>query len=240
MPDDAEVLELSPRALKSRLARSTATELKKKFGTDDVDKIAADLKELATYREEKEKKRKAELSDLEREREEHEKTKGRATAAEARAREVSELRVFDKEDRRISKVAGKYIDEDYVDEEMNKFAAHLTKTFTDKELKKLRGAGFEEEAEKYFKGRVEKKPKLAKDYEETRSKEIAQELKDIAAGRTPKKKVTNGADVSGRKKPEPTEDTGGPKTFAPGKKNSMSDKEVRDELKKRNGGRMPY
>ena len=240
IPDDAELLELSKTALKGRLSRHTTAELKKRFGTDDVDSIKKDLDELKTLREEKEENRKKALSELEREKEERVKETARADAAEAKAREASSLRVYDKENRRVEKIAAKYIDEDYTDRELYKFADYLLKTYSEKELGKLRGAGFEAEAEKFFKGRVEKKPKLAKDYETTREAAIRQELKDEAAGKKPKVKVTNGGDTSGRGTPPKTEETSEPKTFAPGKKNSMSDKEAREGLKALNGGRMPY
>jgi hypothetical protein len=240
IPEDADLLELSKSSLKSRLNRHTTSELKKRFGTDDVDKIKKDLDELATLRKEKDDKRKAELSELDREKEEHAKTKSRAEAAEARARESYELREFDKEDRRVTKIATAHVDPDHVDYEMAKFARYLRKTYTDKELLKLEGAAFKKVADDYFTQRVKDKPKIGKDYEAKREAEIRQELKDEAAGKKKKEHVTNGADTKGRAAPSKTEVSAGPKTFAPGKPNSYSKEEVDAELRRIGGGRRPY
>lgn len=223
IPDDADLIEMSPRAMAARLARHSKSELQKRFGTDDPDKITADLKELEELRADKKKADDAKLNEVQLANKKAAEAEGRATAAEAKARQAEETRIYEKQEGRLAKRMGKHIDEDHVDVELTRFARHLTKTY---DAKKLEAMSEDQELkllEDWVKERVEAKPKIARDYEEKREAELRAELK--AAAKLPAGKVTNG----GKGGPPDGEKaaSGEAKTFAPGKPNSYTDKEVK-------------
>lgn len=239
IPKDADLLEMTPRALKGRLERATRAELKERFGTDDVDQIKKDLDELKEFREAKEKKRQSEMSELEKEKELRLKAEKDRDTAQQAAQQAREDREYDKQDRRITRVAAKHIDPDYVEAELTGFAAHLLENFSKKELRKMGDDALAKEAEEFFKKRVETKPKLAKDYEDRRREELKKELKDEASGKTPKKPVDNGGKQTGSQGAA-ARPSGEPKTHAPGKSNSYTKEESDQILRKENGGRLPW
>jgi hypothetical protein len=204
IPDDADLLEMSPRALKSRLDRYSSKQLKDLFGTDDVEAIKKDFGELREHRENKEKERQAQLSEVERERELRIAAEGRERVARNQAREAHEQRVFERDDAKLSGIAGKYIDEDYVDSELGAFARHLLREFSPKQLRKMTDKQRDSVADDFFKGRIEKKPKLAKDFDERKSAELREQIKkeNRAAGKAP---VNNSSGGHGRKPGETAE-----------------------------------
>lgn len=229
VPEDADLIEMSKGALASRLARASSKDLKRRFGTDDPDAIAKDLDELKTFRTEKEAQRVANLSEVEKERDLRTKAEQRATAAEAQAREAHEHRVFEREDRHLVRLSEKVIDADYVDAELARFAKHLNATYERKVLRKMSDAQRDKLLTEFLTERVKAKPKLAADYETKKADEIKEQLKKDAklAGR--KQPVTNGANAGDR--PSDAGEGGDEKTFAPGKKNSMSDDEARRKMR---------
>lgn len=198
IPDDADLIEMSPRAFKSKLSRHTASELKKRFGTDDHEKILGDLKELETLRADKEKARQSQLTKEQQLEEKAQKAETRAQAAETRARQVEEARTYEKEDSRMSRLAAKFLDEDHVDVELTRFAKHLTDNFPRKDLERMKPKEIEAEATRYFEERVKAKPKIGREYEKQRDAQMREDIKAELAGRAPRK-VTNGGTVG---KPE--------------------------------------
>lgn len=189
IPEDAAILEMTPKALSSKVARSTRKQLKELFGTDDQEQIKKILAEHKTLTDKAEADRVAQLTKEQQLEDARKKAESRALAAENRARQVEETRIFEKQDSRISRIAGKIIDEDHVEVELVKFAKHLTETFKPKELDKMSDKQLEKEATTFFNERVKTKPKIARDYEEKKREELKAELK----GEKPKAKVTNGA-----------------------------------------------
>lgn len=214
IPEDEDLLQMSPRALKARLTRASKSQLKEAFGTDDIEAIKKKLAAGEEYEAKKEEDRKATLSKEEKLKEERD-----AALKEARetktALEASKIaNIVEKQDTRMSRIAGNHLDPDYIESELPRLARAVLKAVEDGDKKLLKN----EDAwiENYFKERVAAKPKLGKDFGST------------PEGGTPEPKklpFTNGA---GGSRPTPAGTSGSPKTGAPGKPNSMSDKEIRD------------
>lgn len=227
LPDgDDVVIQMSPKAFKKRLNRLTTKELKAKFGTDDVDAILEERKELVTLRSEKVAREREAMTELERERTLRQEAEAKATASDARARSEAETRVYEREDSKMTRLAGKYIDEDFVDAELDRFAKHLRETHGRSGVKKLTEKQVVSEAKDFFADRVKTKPKLGIDFEQQKSDELKAAAKLEARGKG--KPVTNGAKEgkpSGQAAP-----SGEAKTFAKGKANSYTDKEARAKM----------
>jgi hypothetical protein len=110
IPDDTDaILELSHGALKKRLERHTARELKARYGTDDADDIAARLKEHGELKAAKEADRKAKLDEATRLKEEKQAAEAKAEAAEQRARAVEDERDVDKQDATLREAASSLV-----------------------------------------------------------------------------------------------------------------------------------
>jgi hypothetical protein len=218
LPDDADLFELTPRALKSRLTRHTKKELKDRFGTDDPDEITAKLKRLESLEAEKKAKEDEELSEKEKLKKERDDAVAAKTAAETRAQEVHEQRLVDRQDTRMSKIAEKSgVDPDYFDVEFPKLARWLKKNHKKDELAALP----DKEIAAYWKDRLEKKPKLAKDYDAKSAKEAK-----------PKAPLDNSVRNDERPNANPSGSAGSKRNYAPGKPDSMSRAEAKAEAAK--------
>jgi hypothetical protein len=210
IPDDADLLEMSPRALKSRLERHSKKELRDRFGTDDTDDIKAKLDKLSEFEAKAEKDRLAQLSEVEQWKERAAKAERERDEAFTRARDAQEARIVDREDTRITGLAAKYLDPDYIEESLYKLARYLRDEVDASDLKKNANGVIED----WFKKLVEKKPKLGKDFG--------------AAGPPPKPvPLTNGTEPARPGQGGQPSGTALDKTAAPGKANSMTEAELR-------------
>jgi hypothetical protein len=99
IPEDADLLQLSKTALNKRLARHTKKELRERFGTDDFDKIKADLDELTTLRADNEKRRRAEMTELEKAKEDAAAAKAEKAEAEKKYQQAIDSQAFAEYDR---------------------------------------------------------------------------------------------------------------------------------------------
>lgn len=214
LPDDADLFELTPRALKSRLTRHTKKEIKAIFGTDDVDEIMAKQKRLEALEQAEKKREEETLSATQKLEKERDTEKARADAAEIKARDMAEQRVFDKQENRLTRIADKFLDSDYIEDNLPKLAKWLKRNFTKVELKTLK----DKDIQPFFENLIEKKPKLAKDYDPEKAKP-----KKVPADNSVKNNERPAAKGSGE---------GAEKTFAPGKPNSMSREEARAAMRK--------
>lgn len=232
LPEDADLIEMSPKAFKSRVARASTAELKRRFGTDDLDEIEKEREELKTLRADKETRRLSELTEVEKERERANVAERRAEAAEHQAREAHHQREYERDDRVLTRTAEKLVDPDYIDAELLRFAKHLTTTYDKKTLKAMDAKKMSVLATEFLEERIKAKPKLAKDYETAKAAEIEAQLKKDAKDRMRgKAPVTNGSKTNDRPVDDDTGVEG--KTFAPGKPNSMSDAEARKQMRDR-------
>jgi hypothetical protein len=222
IPDDADLLEMSPTALKQRLNRATKKELKAQFGTDDIDQIKKDLAEVKSLREEKEKARREKLDKEARMSEDLKKAKADARAAKAEARSVKMERVIDEEERSIVALAEKHLKPKYVKYVLPELRKFLLSEYSPKELEDISGAKREKLLDKFFADFAEKEdPSWAKDHDPAKAAAEAKEAKP---------KINSGADARNRPSPASSNDTA--KTFAPGKANSMTRGEARAEARR--------
>ncbi len=211
IPDNADLIELSSKALKGRLTRHTNKELKARFGTDDFDEIKLKLSRLDELESKEEERRRAALDEATRLQEDVAKANARAEAAELRVKQSQETRMVDKEETRIIKLGANHMDPDEIEDQLPKLARYLKKTFSEKQLAKLKDSDIEE----WFQKRVEEKPKLGKNYGVVTAP--PEEKKPE------KKPLSNGLKNEERPTQAKTEE----KTFAPGRANSMTSAEAK-------------
>lgn len=109
LPEDTELYQMSKKALESRLARHTKRQLRERFGTDDLEAIAKDLKDVKVLREEKEERRKEQLTKEQRLEEERQSAIKERDEANARAQKLED-------ERDVSDVGGRYaaLAEDFI------------------------------------------------------------------------------------------------------------------------------
>lgn len=217
VPDDAELIELSPSALKKRIARASTTEQKALFarlGVDNADQLEKKVAKWQKLETEAEERARAEMSERERLETDLRKEQGLRAAAEQSVRAARIERVVDKEESRLTRMAERFVDPDYVDVVLPKLAKHLKSEYTDDQLKALK----DKDLEKWFKEEIERRPKLARD-----------------GGEEPRKVVplSNGARPADRPSATQTQSgAGSAKTFKPGQANSMSTHEAKAEAAK--------
>jgi hypothetical protein len=212
IPEDADLLQLSRPALKSRLTRHTKSELRERFGTDDFDDIKKKLDRAAELEAAETERSRAAMTERERLEADLKKETQRANDAERRYLKSVEDRVVDKEEQRIIKLAEEYIDPDYVDVLLPKLAKHLKENFSDDELKKLKN----KDISTWFQQHIEKNPKLAKDFKP--EKKIV------------KQPLNNGARTEGKSGKE--SGTSQQRSFSPNAPNAMSPQEAKKEAAK--------
>jgi hypothetical protein len=196
VPAEGELFQLSRGALKSRLERYSRRQLRERFGTDDPDAIKVKLDRAAELERQEDERKRAAMSEQDRLKADLAAAELRNQETEARLREVTDQRTYDAAETRLSRIAERFIDPDYVDPELTAYAKHLRTAYSKEDLAKLSDA----DIEKYFKERVEKKPKLAKDF-------------GVAPPKPPVAPLNNG--VTTNDKPPPAPPPNG-KKFAPG------------------------
>lgn len=125
VPDDAALLQLSPKALAARLNRHTKRELMTRFGSDDPVKIKADLDELNTFRTQRDEQRRATLSEIERAKEDATKEKARADDAEAKLQKQIDQSAYGEYDRTAEKVLAQYVDPEALELAVGKLKKHV-------------------------------------------------------------------------------------------------------------------
>lgn len=180
--DEKAPYQLTGAALKKRLQRFSKRTLKEHFGTTDPEEIKGKLKKLDKLEADAEEARKAKLSDEEKTKEELARERARAEKAEMRSRELEDQHTVTTQERRITSVAAKHIDDDLVDDALERFAKHVMKELSPKEASKLTDTDIEQ----WFAELAEKKPKFA------RGGAPAPETKVEAKSETKKAPLTNG------------------------------------------------
>lgn len=171
--DEKAPYQLTGAALKKRLQRFSKRTLKEHFGTTDPDEIKGKLKKLEKLESDAEEARKAKLSEEEKTKEELAKERARAEKAEMRARELEDQHTVATQERRIGGFASKFIDDDLVDDALERFAKYVMKELTPKEASRLTDG----DIEKWFEDLAEKKPKFAKTRPEAKREEPKVEAK---------------------------------------------------------------
>lgn len=165
LPEDADLLELSPRALASRIARATKKELKERFGTDDPDEIKAKLARADELEAKEEERKLAEMTEKERLEAELAKERERASAAETKYAKAEEARVVETTTKKVIDIALKFVDADYAEDALAALKRDMRANWDDSELENETKAY--KKMETFFKEYIEKKPKMAKDFQVT-------------------------------------------------------------------------
>lgn len=212
IPDDTELVSMSKTALAKRLDRHTKKELRERFGTDDQEKIKADLAELADLRAKRDEKRRAEMSENDKLKEDLAKERKAREDAEAKAQKTVDAQTFAEYDTTAKEVFGDKIAPKHVKRAMRELKEHimgLDESETPSDPKKAKKV-----FDKWTKEWLAENPEFAKQVEE------------------PKKIPLNtGANP---KRPEKGESNLAHKTAKPGQVNSMSRAEY-NEFKRSRG-----
>lgn len=211
VPDTADLLELSAKALNGRLARHTKKQLRDQFGTDDFGEIKAKLDRLSELESKEEERRRADLSEKEKLAEDLRLANDRAESADRKYQDAVEQRMVDQEDSRIKDIAGEFVKMKHYKHVSRDLAEHLLSEYSEKALAKVTDA----QIRKWFASYLEDNPEFAK-------AEAA-----AAAAAPAKAMMNNGADP---KRPDAAATSGqaGVKTAKPGQPNSMTKKEISD------------
>ncbi len=214
IPEDEDLLQMSPRALKARLSRASKSALKEAFGTDDIEKIKAKIAAGDEYETKKEADRKAALTKEEKLKEERDLAIKEARETKSTLDRERTERIVDKQDGRITRIAEQHLKAKHVSKFLPELAKDILKAAAegDKKLAKNEEAWIEA----WFVKQVEEEPEFGKDF--GKAPEGAPEIKKLP--------FSNG--VRNESRPSQDRNSGSPKTAAPGKPNSMSDKEIRD------------
>lgn len=219
VPDDAELIEMTPRALKLRLARASTKEktaLMERLGVESLDELEARVTRLKVLEQEDEDRKREAMSEKQRLEADVAAANRRAERAESRAKRVEEARVISQEDVRVKDLAVEYIKPKFFRHAAEDLKRHLRETYsTAEEINKLT----DKDLKKWFKEYVADTPEHARGA-------------DGDAAPKPKVLVTNGS------KDQRPEDSGKPpaeKTFAPGRPNSASAAEVKKHLRDKYG-----
>lgn len=219
LPEDDELVQLSPKALKSRLARASKTQLKEAFGTDDLEEIKTKLAKADEYTAKQEEDRKKTLTKEQKLKEERDAAIKEASDYKTKFETAQVERVVEKQDMRMARVAEKYLDPEYIETEFPRLAAALLKAAEEGDKKLLKNE--DTWIDNWFKERVAEKPKLGKDFGTSAADGGESKVEKTVM-------LTNGADGARPNGAPRQGNSGGAKTAKPGQPNSMSDKEIRD------------
>jgi hypothetical protein len=160
--DASDVLKLPKKAFDERLkgaSKSTLNKLFEALGVKDRAELDALAKEARDSRTEKEAARQEKLTAEEKLREQMQTTVADRDAWKAKYEQSVSAREMSEQRSQITKIAAKYVDEDYIQDQLPLLAKFLTSKYEDNELKDLP----DDVIDKWFQERVAARPKLAKD-----------------------------------------------------------------------------
>lgn len=199
--DDKGNIKLPYKAFKTRITRASKAALKSVFGTDDREQIIKMKEDYEKMLSDRETDRRTKMAAEERAKEDLEKAHKKISDLEARELARQEAADAEREEKRITNIASKYVDAGALDLAHYKFAKHLKK-FSKDELNEFD----DERIENWYQKWAAKNPKLA------------------ASAPKEEKKVPVNVGASQPVKPSPKgSDT--QKTAARGYANSMTDEE---------------
>jgi len=232
IPEDADLLDLTPRGLKNRLTRAKNSVLKERFGTTDVDSIVAKLKKLEEFEEKEAKAKKEKMDKEERLAAEKAEAEDRAAKAEARAKAVEEERAVEKEGTRLKGLCEDQIKPKYWRHVKADLAEWILngedgEPRSPKEIRALKDKDIKKWLGNYLKDNPEFSAGAAAD-----AAKAAKEEKDK------KKGLNTGADNDDEKTgtdgdTDPSVDPATGKTLKPGRPNSMTKAEAQAFLRKK-------
>lgn len=206
LDDEEEIVQLSSRALQSRLLRASRKEkqaMLEALGVKDEDELKAKLAKLAKHDADAEERKRKDMSEKERMEADLKKARTEAEQATFRMRVVVEERAVDQVNDRISKIVLKHVDDEYVEDVIPKLAKKVS-DYIEEHKKDPSDAKIEKMTQEV----VATKPRYAREV---------------------KVPLTNGGRVDA---PVAAKEDLTAKTFATGKPNSMSRAEAAAEARK--------
>lgn len=214
-------IQLSPKDLTERLQRATSSQLKKLFGTDDVNEILAIKKEHDELKAKSEEARRLQLTENEKLKEDLAKAQKEAEAFRKKYDGERRSTVIAKEQTKIQSIFNEHLQPDVFKYVARDLAEDLitVRKLTPKQITALT----EKDLRKWLSSYLKNKPLFAK-------------VGSVSPDAKNKQPATNGGQPTPAPVPAPATaaKTATDKTPRPGKPNSMSDKEYR-EYKKANG-----
>ncbi len=160
LPEEADLIKLPLSALKKRLQRHTASQLKQEFGTSDLKEIKAKLDKYAELEKQEEERKRAQMTELEKHKEDLKKERMRRRDAERRERLSNHERLAEKGETRVMRAADAVgVDPDAHDALLPKFKTYLMSL-----EQKERASMSDKAIQKWFADQLKAKPKYAKDY----------------------------------------------------------------------------
>lgn len=225
IPEEAELFELSASALKKRLSRHTAKELKAAFGTSDLGDIKKRLDKAASLEKDDEERKRAEMTEKQKLEADLKASRQREADANRRALRVQEDRIVEKEENRITKIAEKYVDTDpdVVEVIFKRLGKFLRSEFTDDQLKKLPDA----KIEKWFKEYATEHPKHAREHRNAGDDTGAAAASTTAKPAPKKVPLTNGPETGDRPGKGDVSGTAQTTNFSPSKGTPMTSQQAR-------------
>jgi hypothetical protein len=206
----------------------SAKELRRIFGTSDLDKIAEERKEAQSLKKAKEaadakadEERRAKLDEETRLKEDLKKKEDRIAELERLNSEKEEGMLADRQEQVLTKIAAKLFEEDYVDVALDRFRRHVRGLSSSKVR-----AMDEEDVSTWFRQYAEKHPKIARGADSTETDDDKKKRETAEAAKKPK--VPLDTKPKDRKTATSSLDMGkfGGKTPRPGQPNSMNSTEL--------------
>lgn len=154
IPNDAEVLELSPNAFKKRLERANRSQLKQAFGTDNVDDILAWKQQAEQYKQEREQAELAAMTEAERFKVQFEKAQSESQHWRSQYETLQESYAIRDQDRQMTNIGNKYVHPKLQNAVMVEFATHI------QGLEESEIGDPQEYAESWFQQYVEQNPEF--------------------------------------------------------------------------------
>lgn len=221
--EEAGEYKVTGADFKRRLERGNAAFLRKKFGTDNPDDIAAKLQKLSEVEAREEEARRSSLAESERLKEDLARETEARKKSDAKVAELRSKVVVSAETQRLARLAGKHIDPAMTKYAVMELAEHLNRTMTPKQIDKLG----DKDLEGFFAKLVKQNPRFAR----ARGATLAT---PPAAPRVPASNTAQPGASKGAAPPPAGQAT--VKTAKPGQPNSMT----KDELRKAYPGQVTW
>ena len=151
---DPNTISLTTAQLRERMDRHSAKFLQDKFGTDNIDAIMASIEKSKQLEAAEDERRRASLSNEQKLQEDLKRVEARAVTAETEAKSLRQREMINKERRRVSGMATKYVDSESLELAMIKFGKAIM-AMPKKQVARMQDA----DIDKWFKDFARANPK---------------------------------------------------------------------------------
>jgi hypothetical protein len=218
IPNEADILELTPAALKKRLDRANRSHLMKAFGTDSVEDIMKWKQQAESAAAREEEQRLAQMTEAERYKVQWEKEQMAAQHWRTQYETLQESYVVRDQDRQITTIASQYVHPKLQNALMSEFAQHV-QGLDENEI-----GDPQEYADGWFRSYVEQNPEFGVPRAGVPAPAVMPQQVPQPPPTVRQVPFTNGVQHG---RPAPAPQNTQVKTLAPGQANSMTDDEVR-------------